>query len=138
MADGKAYTRNTLCFAGLESLVPAMFNFCGTLAGMKVDNAEFGMLTCISLFSGENQLYYSAYNIMSTRAYRGELLLVLVGINLLVLLRKLRGPVELLARSYAGGSSSQPTDLDDLWADRLTGLDWANSIVLTDAGCFVF
>jgi len=51
MADGKAYTRNTLCFAGLESLVPAMFNFCGALAGMKVDNAEFGMLTCISLFS---------------------------------------------------------------------------------------
>ena len=53
MADGKAYTRNTLCFAGLESLVPAMFNFCGALAGMKVDNAEFGMLTCISLFSGK-------------------------------------------------------------------------------------
>jgi len=54
MADGKAYTRNTLCFAGLESLVPPMFNFCETLANMKVDNAEFGLLTCISLFSGRN------------------------------------------------------------------------------------
>jgi len=52
MADGKAYTRNTMSFAGLESLVPAMYNFCSALAEMKVDNAEFGLLTCISLFSG--------------------------------------------------------------------------------------
>ncbi|XP_067932111.1 ecdysone receptor-like [Watersipora subatra] len=56
MADGKAYTRNTLCFAGLESLVPPMFNFCGALASMKVDNAEFGMLTCISLFAERSGL----------------------------------------------------------------------------------
>lgn len=63
MADGKAYTRNTLCFAGLESLVPAMFNFCGALASMKVDNAEFGMLTCISLFSGRSWLLFDTETI---------------------------------------------------------------------------
>lgn len=56
MADGKAYTRTTISFAGLENLVPPMFDFCGALGDMRLDNAEFGLLTCISLFSGKSLL----------------------------------------------------------------------------------
>lgn len=51
MADGKPYSRSSLSYAGLGDLVPAMFSFCRTMGELRVDNAEYGLLAAISLFS---------------------------------------------------------------------------------------
>ena len=51
-ADGMPYTRDNLRFAGLHGYVDSMFHYCRGMGGLAVDNAEYALLTAITLFSG--------------------------------------------------------------------------------------
>ena len=51
-ADGMPYTRDNLRFAGLHDYVDSMFHYCRSMGRLAVDNAEYALLTAITLFSG--------------------------------------------------------------------------------------
>ena len=52
LTEHHSYTRDALKYAGLGEATPSLFRFCKTMADMKTDAAEFGLLTCICIYSG--------------------------------------------------------------------------------------
>jgi ecdysone receptor len=52
-ANNSSYTRETYRIAGLGDTVDSIFRFGKTLCQMKIDNAEYALLTAIDIFSGE-------------------------------------------------------------------------------------
>lgn len=57
-ADGAAHTEKSMSLAGLSDFVASMFEFCRGLGKLRVDNAEYALLTAISIFSGNFFLHY--------------------------------------------------------------------------------
>lgn len=53
-ANNSSYTRETYRIAGLGDTVDSIFRFGKTLCQMKIDNAEYALLTAIDIFSGGN------------------------------------------------------------------------------------
>ncbi|CAD5110628.1 DgyrCDS13 [Dimorphilus gyrociliatus] len=58
-ADGAAHTEQSMSLAGLNEFVASMFEFCRGLGKLRVDNAEYALLTAISIFSDRPGLKYS-------------------------------------------------------------------------------
>ena len=52
-ANGMPFTKDSMRFAGLQTYVESMFSFCRAMGHMAVDNAEYALLTAITIFSGE-------------------------------------------------------------------------------------
>ena len=54
-ANNYPYTRESYERAGLDSAtIDKNFKFCKKMCKMKVDNAEYALLTAIDIFSGES------------------------------------------------------------------------------------
>jgi len=53
-ATNHPFTRDHYVKAGLDN--EALFQFCRRMSKMKVDNAEYGLLTAITIFSGRRNL----------------------------------------------------------------------------------
>jgi ecdysone receptor len=51
-ANNRPYTRDNYSIAGVGDSADPLFNFCRHLCVMKVDNAEYALLTAIVIFSG--------------------------------------------------------------------------------------
>lgn len=52
-ADGTAFNCDALRTGGLQYLVDDMFDFSRRMSSLEVDNAEYALLTAISIFSGK-------------------------------------------------------------------------------------
>jgi ecdysone receptor len=52
-ANNLPYTRKLYHIAGLGDTVDSVFSFSKTLSLMKIDNAEYALLTAIDIFSGK-------------------------------------------------------------------------------------
>ncbi len=52
-ADGMPYTRDNMRFAGLHDYVDSMFQYCRNMGKLGVDNAEYALVTAITIFSGK-------------------------------------------------------------------------------------
>ena len=52
-ANNLPYTRKSYHIAGLGDTVDSVFSFSKTLSLMKIDNAEYALLTAIDIFSGK-------------------------------------------------------------------------------------
>lgn len=52
-ANNHPYTRDNYGIAGIGVTADPLFNFCRHLCAMKVDNAEYALLTAIVIFSGK-------------------------------------------------------------------------------------
>lgn len=64
-ANNYPYTRENYNLAGCSKTADPLFNFCRHLCVMKVDNAEYALLTAIVIFSGQLDYIYitsNAYN----------------------------------------------------------------------------
>jgi len=54
-ANNHPYSRDNYMMAGVGESADSLFNFCRHLCAMKVDNAEYALLTAIVIFSGKEQ-----------------------------------------------------------------------------------
>lgn len=63
-ANNQPYTRDSYSLAGMGETIEDMLRFCRQMYAMKVDNAEYALLTAIVIFSGEWWIawwYYCCY-----------------------------------------------------------------------------
>ena len=51
-ANNQPYTRENYRSANVDYSVDALFNFCRSMCTLKVDNAEYALITAIVIFSG--------------------------------------------------------------------------------------
>jgi len=51
-ANNQPYTRDSYSLAGMGETIEDMLRFCRQMYAMKVDNAEYALLTAIVIFSG--------------------------------------------------------------------------------------
>jgi ecdysone receptor len=51
-ANNQPYTRDSYSIAGMGETIEDMLRFCRQMYAMKVDNAEYALLTAIVIFSG--------------------------------------------------------------------------------------
>lgn len=51
-ANNQPYTRDSYNLAGMGETIEDMLRFCRQMYAMKVDNAEYALLTAIVIFSG--------------------------------------------------------------------------------------
>lgn len=61
-ANNQPYTRDNYSSASISYVADSLFNFCRRMCMLKVDNAEYALLTAIVIFSGKwtlLDLYYS-------------------------------------------------------------------------------
>ena len=69
-ANNEPYGRDTYSMAGMGDAIEDMLRFCRHMYSMKVDNAEYALLTAIVIFSGKRnsktQFFYSTskYNLI--------------------------------------------------------------------------
>lgn len=54
--NNQPYSRDSYSLAGMGDTVDDLLHFCRTMYSMKVDNAEYALLTAIVIFSGEYQV----------------------------------------------------------------------------------
>lgn len=52
-ANNQPYTRDSYSMAGMGDVVEDLLRFCRQMFNMKVDNAEYALLTAIVIFSGK-------------------------------------------------------------------------------------
>ncbi|KAI4461440.1 knirps-related protein-related [Holotrichia oblita] len=57
--NNQPYSRDSYNLAGMGETIEDLLHFCRTMYQMKVDNAEYALLTAIVIFSGR---FYSIYN----------------------------------------------------------------------------
>jgi ecdysone receptor len=57
-ANNQPYTRENYKSASVGDSADALFNFCKTMCVLKVDNAEYALLTAIVIFSGMDVLSF--------------------------------------------------------------------------------
>ena len=75
------YKKEAYNMAGMvPAITDALFRFCGYMSSLKVDNAEYALLTAIVLFSGEilispNSLEY--FDLLGYSCVSGNLCLIL-------------------------------------------------------------
>lgn len=55
-ANNQPYTRDSYNLAGMGETVDDLLRFCRQMYAMKVDNAEYALLTAIVIFSGTQVL----------------------------------------------------------------------------------
>jgi len=53
-ANNQPYTRDSYSLAGMGETIEDLLRFCRQMYGMKVDNAEYALLTAIVIFSGKS------------------------------------------------------------------------------------
>lgn len=56
-ANNQPYSRDSYSIAGMGETIEDLLHFCRQMYQMKVDNAEYALLTAIVIFSGEYTLY---------------------------------------------------------------------------------
>lgn len=61
-ANNQPYTRENYRSASVGDSADALFNFCRSMCILKVDNAEYALLTAIVIFSGKSFEYNSHLN----------------------------------------------------------------------------
>lgn len=59
-ANNQPYTRDSYSIAGMGETIEDMLRFCRQMYAMKVDNAEYALLTAIVIFSGNAVITVSA------------------------------------------------------------------------------
>jgi ecdysone receptor len=59
-ANNQPYTRDSYSIAGMGETIEDMLRFCRQMYAMKVDNAEYALLTAIVIFSGNAIITVSA------------------------------------------------------------------------------
>lgn len=52
LTKNQVYTRDALEYAGLGKTTSALFSFCKAMVDLETDDVEFGLLTCICLYTG--------------------------------------------------------------------------------------
>lgn len=52
-ANNQPYTRDNYTSASISYTAEPLFNFCRRMCMLKVDNAEYALLTAIVIFSGK-------------------------------------------------------------------------------------
>lgn len=52
-ANNEPYTKDSYSVAGMGETIEDLLRFCRQMWAMKVDNAEYALLTAIVIFSGE-------------------------------------------------------------------------------------
>lgn len=52
-ANNEPYTRDSYSIAGMGETIEDLLRFCRQMYTMKVDNAEYALLTAVVIFSGE-------------------------------------------------------------------------------------
>jgi len=50
--NGTPFTSNSMAFGGLQGHVDSMFEFSRGMSRLAVDNAEYALITALSIFSG--------------------------------------------------------------------------------------
>lgn len=62
-ANNQPYSRDSYSIAGMGETIEDLLHFCRQMYSMKVDNAEYALLTAIVIFSGEldNNSGYQKY-----------------------------------------------------------------------------
>jgi hypothetical protein len=60
-ANNQPYTRDSYSIAGMGETIEDMLRFCRQMYAMKVDNAEYALLTAIVIFSGNAVVTVSAF-----------------------------------------------------------------------------
>lgn len=53
-ANNQPYTKDSYIRAGMGETIDDLLRFCRQMWAMKVDNAEYALLTAIVIFSGES------------------------------------------------------------------------------------
>lgn len=48
----QTFTKDTFNLAGLGDTIDDLFDFCKYMLNLRINNAEYGLLTAIALFSG--------------------------------------------------------------------------------------
>lgn len=56
-ANNQPYSRDSYSIAGMGETIEDLLHFCRQMYQMKVDNAEYALLTAIVIFSGEYTVY---------------------------------------------------------------------------------
>lgn len=51
--NNQPYSRDSYSLAGMGETIEDLLHFCRTMYSMRVDNAEYALLTAIVIFSGE-------------------------------------------------------------------------------------
>lgn len=54
--NNQPYSRDSYSLAGMGETIEDLLHFCRTMYSMKVDNAEYALLTAIVIFSGKYEL----------------------------------------------------------------------------------
>lgn len=62
--NNQPYSRDSYTLAGMGETIEDLLHFCRTMYSMKVDNAEYALLTAIVIFSGKGSSHY--YHTIST------------------------------------------------------------------------
>lgn len=61
-ANNQPYTRDNYSSASISYVADSLFNFCRRMCMLKVDNAEYALLTAIVIFSGKWTLLDLCYS----------------------------------------------------------------------------
>jgi ecdysone receptor len=56
-ANNQPYSRESYNLAGMGETIEDLLHFCRQIYAMKVDNAEYALLTAIVIFSGKKYIY---------------------------------------------------------------------------------
>lgn len=65
-ANNQPYSRDSYSIAGMGETIEDLLHFCRQMYQMKVDNAEYALLTAIVIFSGEYTVYIHIYYLLFT------------------------------------------------------------------------
>ena len=60
-ANNEPYTKDSYLIAGMGETIEELLRFCRQMWSMKVDNAEYALLTAIVIFSGKSINKCAAY-----------------------------------------------------------------------------
>lgn len=58
--NNQPYSRDSYSLAGMGETIEDLLHFCRTMYSMKVDNAEYALLTAIVIFSGKYRVWGAA------------------------------------------------------------------------------
>lgn len=60
-ANNEPYTKDSYNVAGMGETIEDLLRFCRQMWAMKVDNAEYALLTAIVIFSGQYKILMKLY-----------------------------------------------------------------------------
>lgn len=68
-ANNQPYTRDSYSLAGMGETIEDLLHFCRQMYAMKVNNAEYALLTAIVIFSGELFYLSTVFTLVGTVTY---------------------------------------------------------------------